>query len=322
MGRSVLRLSGILFIICSFWGCASFDRGVEERLSAGTHQAVINGAKLYYHVHGKGPVCIVHPGGPGFQWVYLRMPEVEQSLTLVYLEPVGSGQSERLHNPEDYTMRRYADDLEELRKQLGLEKFYLLGHSHGGMVAQVYAIEHQEHLRGLILYGTTPVANAEWTNDIMGNLKRYEKEPWFPDAVAAFASFPNVKTDEEGIALVKRAAGLYLGDYSAHRAQYDAYFSKVGISVTPYLTALKQEWPKFDVRPRLGEIKTPTLIINGEKDIIESPLFGREINSRIKDSRLEIIENAGHLAHFEEPTAFAATISGFVMDVEKTHGGK
>ncbi|MCO1577534.1 hypothetical protein M8C13_17385 [Crossiella sp. SN42] len=41
-------------------------------------------------------VCLVHSGGPGIHWEYLRMPEPERHLTMVYLEPVGTGQSGRL----------------------------------------------------------------------------------------------------------------------------------------------------------------------------------------------------------------------------------
>lgn len=45
-----------------------------------------------YHVFGTGPVCIVHPGGPGIEWEALRMPAIEADLTTIYVEPIGAGE--------------------------------------------------------------------------------------------------------------------------------------------------------------------------------------------------------------------------------------
>src|SRR5262245_46549366 len=61
-------------------------------LSPGAHVVVSAGVEVRYHVAGQGPVCIVQPGGPGLLWTYLRMPEVERQLTLVYVEPAGTGE--------------------------------------------------------------------------------------------------------------------------------------------------------------------------------------------------------------------------------------
>lgn len=61
-------------------------------LSPGTHTIVVQHGPSHveqrYHVAGAGPVCIAHSGGPGIGWEYLRMPMLERSLTMVYIEPV------------------------------------------------------------------------------------------------------------------------------------------------------------------------------------------------------------------------------------------
>ena len=51
---------------------------------------MLDGVRVTYHVHGTGPVCLVYPGGPGFDWRYLRLPMLEEHLTTVYVEPPGS----------------------------------------------------------------------------------------------------------------------------------------------------------------------------------------------------------------------------------------
>ena len=59
----------------------------------------VDGIRQVYHVAGRGPVCVAHSGGPGIHWAYLRSPELEERFTMVYLEPVGTGESGRLQPP-------------------------------------------------------------------------------------------------------------------------------------------------------------------------------------------------------------------------------
>ncbi len=65
-------------------------------LAPGTHSIAVNGVAQHYHVSGMGPYCIAHAGGPGIDASYLRLPLLEESLTMVYLDPIGTGSSGRL----------------------------------------------------------------------------------------------------------------------------------------------------------------------------------------------------------------------------------
>jgi len=107
------------------------DTASPAALRPGDHRAPIHGATIAYHVFGSGPVVMVHPGGPGIEWSFVRMPRLEKFATVVYIEPIGTGASTRLTDPRGYTMDRYVSDVEGLRAHLGLETFVLLGHSHG-----------------------------------------------------------------------------------------------------------------------------------------------------------------------------------------------
>ena len=68
------------------------------------------------------------------------MPEVERHMTLVYVEPIGTGNSGRLDDPSGYTLDRYVRQVDGLIEHLGQERTYVLGHSYGGFVAQRYAL--------------------------------------------------------------------------------------------------------------------------------------------------------------------------------------
>src|SRR5437773_7549056 len=120
----------------------------RKPLAPGDHQADLPSVRIHYRVEGKGPVLILHPGGPGMEWKYARMPELEKFLTVVYLDPRGAGDSSR-PGAGAYRMEDYVSDLEALREALGLDRMILLGHSYGGMVAQSYALAHPAGLQGL-----------------------------------------------------------------------------------------------------------------------------------------------------------------------------
>lgn len=97
------------------------------------HSLVVEGLWQSYVVAGRGPVCVVHPGGLGAEWHYLRMPLLEDRLTMVYLEPIGTGASDRLAgHPFGYSVERYSQQLSGFLATLDLRDVFLLGHSHGG----------------------------------------------------------------------------------------------------------------------------------------------------------------------------------------------
>jgi proline iminopeptidase len=288
-------------------------------LAPGAHQVIVDGVEISYRVFGDGPVIIAHPGGPGSEWSYLRMPQVEAFATVVYIEPVGTGASGRLADPRGYTTERYVGDVEALRAHLGLEQVILLGHSHGGFVAQAYALAHPEHLRGLILFDTTPTTGRTWQHNVEANLKWFRNEPWFDDATAALAEETTAATDDEMTAIFRRELPLYFADWTRRESEFESYRASVRLTVAPSRSVTDPSSPSqvgvapvFDVRDKLGTIRVPTLVIAGKKDFVCSRQFGRVLHGGIAGSRLVILRHSGHMGHVEEPEAFAKAIRGFL----------
>ena len=87
------------------------------------------------------------------------MPLLEQDLTMVYVEPVGTGASGRLPDAREYNLATYVHFLNAVIEHLALPEVVLLGHSHGGFVAQRYALDRPERVASLILYDTSPVTD-------------------------------------------------------------------------------------------------------------------------------------------------------------------
>jgi proline iminopeptidase len=311
----------ILVVACLALACAGVKKSppAASPLTAGVHRFDSSGVTLAYHVAGSGPVVIAHPGGPGCWWTILPLPALEAKATVVTLEPVGTGASGRLADPNGYTIDRYVGDVDALRAHLGLDRVVLLGHSHGGFVAQAYALAHPDHLRGLILYDTSPTTGAEWQHDVESNLAWFEHEPWFPDAKVALAQETTAATDDEMTAVFRRELPLYFAEWTTRHAEFETYRSTLRLAVAPGRSGTDPAAssqvgvaPVFEVRDRLHEIKVPTLILVGSKDFVCSPKFADVMHAGIGGSRLVVLQHSGHMGHMEEPAAFTGAIATFL----------
>jgi len=288
-------------------------------LTQGAHQVTVAGSRIFYHVAGSGPVVLVHPGGPGIEWSFVRMPRLETFATVVYIEPIGTGASGRLSDPHGYTFDRYVGDVEGVRAHLGLQTFVFLGHSHGGFVAQAYALAHPERLRGLILYDTSPTTGIDWQKDVASNLEWFQKEPWFREATEALAQETSATTDAEITAIFKREMPLYFAEWTRRAKEYEPSRRNVRLTIAPSKTTSDSLAPSqvgvapvFEVRDRLRSISTPTLVIVGKRDFVTSEKFGRMLHDGIPGSKLLLLEHSGHMGHLEEPEAFSRGIRDFL----------
>jgi proline iminopeptidase len=314
----------LLLAMLALGAAAPAGAALPTPLSPGAHRVTIHGVQIAYHVAGSGPVVLVHPGGPGIEWSFVRMPRLEKFATTVYIEPVGTGASGRLSDPHGFTMDRYVEDVEGLRAHLGLSKFVLLGHSHGGFVAQSYALAHPDRLRGLILYDTTPTTGPEWQKDVAANVQWFQDEPWFAEAQDALAHETSATTDEEITAIFRREMPLYFAEWTKRAKEFEPYRATVRLAVAPGKATTDSSAssdvgvaPLLEVRDRLSSIRVPTLVIVGKRDFVTSEKFGRMIHEGISGSGLLILEHSGHCGHIEEPGPFAEGIRSFLKSIPR-----
>jgi pimeloyl-ACP methyl ester carboxylesterase len=117
----------------------------------------IGGCRLYCEEEGKGVPIVLVNGGPGGTHHYFH-PHFSRSkgfARIIYYDQRGCGLSDFI--PEGgYSLDQAVDDLDRLRKALEIEKWVVLGHSYGGLLAQCYAIKHPDRLLGLVLVCASP----------------------------------------------------------------------------------------------------------------------------------------------------------------------
>ena len=108
---------------------------------------------------GSGPVkvLLLH-GGPGFPHDYMEAMESflpQAGIEMYYYDQLGVGNSDIPDDPALWTLPRYLSEVEEVRQGLHLDQFVLYGHSWGGVLAMEYALNYQQHLRGLVISNMT-----------------------------------------------------------------------------------------------------------------------------------------------------------------------
>jgi proline iminopeptidase len=273
--------------------------------------AHVNGTDLYYHTHGVGrPVLLMH-GGLGLDHAALppAFDDLGDQATLIYYDHRGNGRSARPASFDDVTHATWVDDA--LRAQLGYERIILFGHSYGGFLAQEYALRYPERLDGLILCCTAPA--LDYMDVIQANAAARGR----PEQLAALGdafSRPMIGDADFG-AIWRALAPLYYKRYDAEAsARMDAATVYSG-SAWNHVNA--NCLPFFNVLDRLGEIKTPTLIISGADDWITPPAQGgQRLHAGIPGSELVVFEESGHWPFIEDPERFKQIVREWIAGLD------
>jgi len=271
-----------------------------------------DGLTLSYERRGSGPLLVCHPGGPGGSAAeFLGFAGLDDTFELLLLSPRGSHGSDP---GDDYALASYVADLEALRGHLGVEQIDLLGFSHGGIVAMAYAAAHGERIRRLVLACTLAVWGEEAEAAMNGMIEKRRGQPWFAEAAQAIeeeqaGEFSSV---EELIANVQRQAPLYFHRWEGNEQIGGVLFSDFAHS-EPLHYFNTVEFPTFDLRGELRTIEAPALVVVGDDDMIAGPVCADAIVRELPDARLVTIPDSGHFVYIEQPEAFRAALTDFLL---------
>jgi proline iminopeptidase len=288
---------------------------MDNALTPGPHALIVDGVRQRFHVYGRGPVCVVHPGGPGVSWEYLRLPALEESNTMVYVEPIGTGESGRLPDTDLYTLARYVTHLRAIVEAVGGRDAALLGHAHGGSVLQGYITTHPGSVRALVLVSSTPAWNAEMIRETGDNLARFAEQhaghSEAADVEAAYLDMLTATDDQTLTYAMRRLFPAYFRDYwGGSFARLFALRSTITAWAEP---SSRGAFERTDFRDSLVRIPTPALVIAGAWDPFISPRWSRALAVGLPESRAVQLSNSAHMPHLEEPEIFHRTVTEFLL---------
>ncbi|MBI4639870.1 MAG: alpha/beta hydrolase [Candidatus Tectomicrobia bacterium] len=250
---------------------------MQDKIKPGPGKAPAEGAEIAYLIEGEGPIIAsTHPYGMP-RAGYTSLP----GYTMVTVWPRGFGASSPARDPNDYGFWRLAEDLEAVRRHLGLDQWIFLGVSMGGMTGLVYALNHPEGLSAFICDSGAP------SHDYMNDPGSVWPEAHATREYEEFLKAPSMETYRR---FRIRLFGL-LGEKDPEAAWETG---EARSESNPFAYAqIRYTMPSFDVRPQLSQIKIPTLIVSGENDRWCTPTQARII-AQIPGSVLRIYSNTGH----------------------------
>jgi len=272
----------------------------------------INGIRTYCKLIGEGePVVILH-GGPGLDHSYL-LPHFEvlaDKFKLIFYDQRGGGESEGIEDTSKINAQQLVEDLEVLRVEFKLELMNLLGYSWGGLLAMLYAISYQDHLKKLILLSPAPARHG-WREEFNRNMTRNRPE--------------KIKERmKELLRLQHEAKDSQKYDDEMFRLSVYGYFHnpvflsqltrwKQPKGVAPLASQLVWDsLGEYDIRQQLMKITVPTLILHGRHDPI--PLkYAEEIHHLISSSDFVVFEESAHVPFIEEKENFAQAVKAFLQ---------
>jgi proline iminopeptidase len=282
--------------------------------------AAVRGTRIYFDVEGMGlvpdgpvmrehPVAMVIHGGPGGEHSGFKpsFSPLAARLQLVYFDHRGQGRSAAA-DPATYTLDENVEDMEALRRHLGLGRIVSIGTSYGGMVAMAHAARYPDAVSHLVLIVTAAhggfITRAQAIVRERGTAEQQQvcKTLW----AGGFRSAEQMRRYYEVMGpMYARQYDASAGEAGRARAIYSPEPLNRAFGPDGFLR-------HFDLRPELGRIIAPTLILAGRHDWICPVEFSEEIARLIPGSTLRVFEGSSHSIRSDEPEEMAEAILGFV----------
>jgi pimeloyl-ACP methyl ester carboxylesterase len=253
-------------------------------------------------------------GGPGGDlYTMMSLKPLKDQFTLIFYDHRCNGRSTGA-DVKTMTWENLTADADALREKLGFNKWAVLGHSFGGNVALEYALRYPKNLSHLILVNSG--ADYRWVRENAPDL--LAQRGFSKDKVDLARRFLNghIEPNEMFPSLMKlgTAYSPYLSPKQIPHMIMMGLLSKLQPAAMIFgETQLLKDWTLMD---KLHKIDVPTLLMAGREDFIYPPAHQKELADLIPNSRLELIDRAGHNPHDEQPEILRQIIRDFLADAK------
>jgi len=259
------------------------------------------------------PVLCLH-GGPGLDASYFfpetgrfgpGLRELAREHRVIAYDQRGCGGSGIPEVDEPLALSRHVDDIEAVRRALGLERPAILAHSFGTVLALLYSLYQPHGVSKLVLTGGAP------TREFMDGYRRAVLKELPEDARRRLADLQGAElTDEVFRERFRLALPLYF-----HRAldpgDQEAFVDGIRFSARVN-RAIAVGLEAYDMTPALPNVRVPALCVYGESDRVVQPAYQLQLQGHLRTARFVAFRESGHFPFLEEPDAFARVVHYFL----------
>jgi proline iminopeptidase len=307
----------VLLLIAPCSALRAQDTAATRHALTDGSRLAVPGGNIWYRVVGGGrgtPVILLH-GGPGNPSVYLKSLEaLGDERVVVRYDQLGAGYSDVVHDTALFNIRHFVEELELLRRHLGLERVHLYGHSWGAILALEYYRAYPQHVASLTLASETLDLPAFFAN-VRGLFQA------MPDSMSRAVRLRETGAPYDTVAL--RAAMRELRGHftrSPVPAEMDTLGRLLNPEVAAYMLGTSPFTPsgtlrQYDATPFLSQVKVPVLFIVGEFDVAGPEIVKRHA-SLTPGARFVLIPGAGHHTQWDNLPATLTAVRSFFRDVD------
>ncbi len=305
--------------------------GRDDVLSGGVKLIPVTTPKGSFRVWtkriGNNPdikVLLLH-GGPAATHEYLEAFDSYfpgAGIEYYYYDQLGSYYSDQPQEPDLWEIPRFVAEVEQVRQALGLDErnFYLYGHSWGGILAIEYALEHQQHLKGLIIsnmMASVPAYNDYAREALMPAMDQEElAEIRGYEAAGDYANprYMELLMEQHYVHHILRMPAEQWPD-PVNRAfkhlNTDIYIPLQGPSELGASGRLVN-WNRVN---DLARIKVPTLVMAARHDTMD-PEHLRRMAESMPNARYHLCPEGSHMALYDDQERYFAGLIEFIRDVD------
>lgn len=253
--------------------------------------ASVNGIRLYYETHGKGPPLVFAHGAGGnhLSW-WQQVPLFAGRYRCVVFDHRAFGRSQNARGGPG--RRAFADDLRELLDHLGIQQAAVVAQSMGGRTAVGFALRNPGRVRAMVLASTT---GGAVNDEVRERQDAHRRSALGRLSLARRAVSPRLRRERPDLAYLYRQLGKLNPprpqDFLAPVPGYRGSSAKA-----------------------LAALSIPILFLVGEEDTITPPDIVRVAHQQVPGSQFDVIEGAGHSAYFERAEAFNERVARFLEE--------
>jgi len=283
--------------------------------------------KVWTKRFGNNPrikVLLLH-GGPGSTHEYWECVESffpKEGIEFIYYDQLGSWYSDQPDDSSLWTTERFVEEVEQVRKALGLNKdnFYLLGHSWGGILAMEYALKYQDNLKALIISNmmsscpeydryAEEVLSKDIPEDVLKQIREFEakgdyKNPKYMDLLLKYY-------------YVKHVLRIPLEQWPdpVNRAFSHTNEKIYVLMQGPSEFGISGRLEKWDRSKELGKIKVPTLVIGARYDTMD-PEHMRWMATQVQNGSFLFCPNGSHMCMYDDQETYFNGLIRFIKEVD------
>ena len=303
----------------------------KERLRMQTGTKIItldNGYHLWTNTQGEGDIHLLAlHGGPGGNHEYWedaaeQLKKQGLNVQVTMYDQLGSLYSDQPDYSDPEIAKKYLtyeyflDEIDEVREKLGLDNFYLIGQSWGGLLVQEYAVKYGQHLKGAIISSMVDEIDdyVKHVNALREKTLSKEAVDFMKDCEAK-NDYSNPKYQEyvqvmnENYIDRKQPSKLYHLKDLGGDAVYNAFQGDNEFVITGKL----KDW---HFRNQLKNIKVPTLITFGEHESMPIAT-GKKMAELIPNAKFVTTPNGGHHHMVDNPDVYYKHLADFIRDCEQ-----